>query len=229
MTKRRNKKEEIEEIIDDETIEVIEEENGEYENISIEDRIYNIEKKTNVMYILVILISIISILTLISNFALNNSNSNSTSTNNTQKESEESYTYDTSNFKEITASEIKSESKNSTIVVLIGRQGCSHCAEFAPTIAQVAKEYNITVRYIDFGKIVDFTTNPEQASVSDSEAYNLIRNLEGKDTWSGFGETAMRGTPNTLIIKNNIIIGGINGNRSADLVREAFNNAGLKK
>lgn len=229
MSKRNNKEtEEIIDIIDDDEIEETLEDKD-YENIPMDDRIYNIERKIKIIYILVILTTILSFLTLVTNFALNSSNKNTTTTNNQNNETEEMYTYDTKDFKEITAKDIKSESKNETIVVLVGRQGCYYCAEFAPTITAVAKEYNVTIRYIDFAKIVDFKTTPTKPAVSDSESYNLIKNLEGKGSWSGFGEKAMRGTPNTLIIKNNIIISGVNGNSPTDTVRAAFEEAGLKK
>lgn len=231
MTKstKNNDKKKYEEIEIIEDNEVIETQDNDYEEIPDSEKIYNIEKKVNTIYILTIITTILTLITLVSTFALNsnNSNTNNNANNNSQSSNENDYTYSTAAFKEIKASDIKSESKNDTIVVLVGRQGCYYCAQFAPTITKVAEEYGITVRYIDFAKIVDFTL--EQPTVSDSESYTLIKELEGEGSWSTFGETAMKGTPNTLIIKNNKIIGGINGNQSTDKVKSAFEAAGLKK
>lgn len=207
-------------------VEDIDLEDEDYEEVSVEERVVGIEKKVNIILIVVILTCLFSLLSMI--FAINGGNGETrggSQGDDTVVASDHSY--DTSAFKEISASDIKSESKNNTIVVLIGRQGCSYCAAYAPYITQVAEEYDITVRYIDFAKIVDFTTSTP--TISDSTAYNLISNLEGSGEWAGFGEEAMQGTPNTLIIKNNVIIGGVNGYNQPEAIRSAFDAAGLKK
>jgi len=202
-------------------------EDEDYEEISVEERVVGIEKKVNIILIVVILTCLFSLLSMI--FAINGGNGDTSYGESQGNDTTiaDDYSYDTSAFKEISASDIKSESKNETIVVWLGRQGCSYCAAYAPQIKQVAEEYKITVRYIDFAKIIDFSTNPP--TVSDNTAYNLITDLEGNGEWKGFGEEAMQGTPNTLIIKNNVIVGGVNGYSKAESIRSAFEAAGIKK
>jgi len=192
-----------------------------YEEIPTEERIINIEKKLNIV---IVLLAITLILTICSVVVAINNKGTENNTANTNETDENSGTYDTSAFKEISASDIKSESKNETIVVLVGRQGCGYCAAFVPIITEVAEKHGITVRYIDFAKIVDVNAGV----ITDSEAYDTISKLEGTGTWAKFGETAMTGTPNTMIIKNNKIISGINGYNEADAVEEAFKEAGIK-
>ena len=75
--------------------------------------------------------------------------------------------------------------------------------------------------------IIDVSTNP--AKIIDSTSYNTIKNLEGKDSWAGFGETALKGTPYTMFIKNNTIIYGLKGNVDKSSIEEAFKTVGFKK
>ncbi len=218
--KETKKKEEIEEL-DDEVEEELEiddeEENIQYSALTVEDRLVNLENKVNILLFLTVVITILSAILLFGMF------SNDSSSNVSDTYSEDSNTYSTEAFKEISATDIASESKGKTIVVLIGRQGCSYCAAFAPIITSVSKEYGITIRYIDFSKIV----NVAERRIIDQTAYETIYNLKGEGSWDGFGATALNGTPNTLIIKDNVIIGGINGYQSSDGIRSAFDNANL--
>lgn len=206
-----------------ENIDEVEElELDEYVDITLEDRIEAIEKKTNVIIGLLVVVLIFSLITMV--VGLNGKNSNSNTSSNESQEVQDN-TYDTSAFKEISASDIKSESKGQTIVVLLARQGCSYCAAFAPIITQVAENYGVTIRYLDYSKIV----NVEQSAIADQQAYNTIKNLKGVNDWDGFGETALGGTPNTLFIKDNKIIYGINGYNEQAVVESAFEAAGFSK
>lgn len=231
MSKKRNNKEIEEiEIIDDDEIEVSQEkDNSDYENIPMEERIYQIEKKTKIIFILVILTTIFSFLTLVVGISNNGDTKTTTKTNNNNSSSnsanESLYSYDTSNFKEITASDIKKESSKETIVVMIGRQGCTYCASYAPTLEKVADDYNVKVRYIDFDLIV----NVAARKVLDQDAYDTIANLEGEGNFKTFGAEAVKATPYTLFIKDNKIIYGIKGNATTSTVEAAFKSAGLKK
>lgn len=201
--------------IDEEQIE------EEFEELSTDDRIINIEKRVNIILILCIVILFFSLCSMV--YVINYGSEKTT--DDSQTTSEESYTYDTSAFKEITAADIKSESKGKTIVVVIARQGCYYCSQYMPIIASVAESYDVTVEYIDFAKIVDFTVaNPY---VSDKDAYDTIANLSAETGWENFGETAVAGTPNTLFIKDNKIIYGINGAQDESTVKAAFKAAGL--
>lgn len=193
-----------------------EETDEEYEEIGLEERLTNIEKKTNANFWMTIAILVITCLTLI--IALtNNSNSSDkeTSNNGNNQQSETTQGFDTTPFKTIKPADIESLSKNKTIVVWIGFQGCGYCQAYAPLLAQVTKEYGITANFID----LDTITNDELKSVM---------SLTGKGDWKEFA-ASFTGTPFTLIIKNNKVVGGINGYVEAEKIADAFDKAGLKK
>lgn len=196
-----------------------------YDAITTDERIIEIEKKVNILLILVIVSIVICFISLIS--TLNNSSNDTNTTNNQQQEGTSGY--DTSSFKEISASDIASDSKNDTIVVWIGRQTCGYCAAYAPEIAEAAKNYGIQARYIDIAKIVDFTTNPQQPTITDRTSWDTITNLSGSGEWATFAKDNMGNTPLTLIIKNNKVVGGLDVYTTSDKVEEAFAAAGLKK
>ena len=204
------------------SLDKVEELELEYEDITLEDRVEAIEKKSNIIIGLLIVLLVFSLITMI--VSLNGKGSSST--DNTEAQAAEgSNTYDTSAFKEISASDIKSESKGQTIVVLLARQGCSYCAAFAPIITQVANDYGVTIRYLDYSKIVDV----EKSSIADQKAYDTVAALKGSGDWADFAETALQGTPNTFFIKDNKIIYGINGYNDQSVVEDAFEAAGFSK
>lgn len=204
-----------------ETIEnEIEEE--EFEELSISDRLVNIEKKNNI----ILVISIATIfLCLCSMIYIINGDNTSYANEQTTQTSESDYTYDTSGLDEIKATDIEKESDGETIVVVVARQGCSYCAQYMPVITKVAEEHDVTVKYIDFGKIIDFSSS--QPTISDSESYEALSNLEGTGDWEDFADVVITGTPNTMFIKDNKIIYGINGSQSEDVIETAFKEAGL--
>lgn len=238
MSKKKNIKDikkvdskKVEEDIEEE--ELIEEVNNEvyeteiddedYVELSMEERIINIEKKTNTILILSIILVIISFLCLI----FSTSNKGTDTTTNTQKESSDtSSNYSTDGFTEITASQISTLSKTDTIVVWIGRQGCSYCAAYQPYIEEAGNNFGIPIYYMDFAKFVDVNT----WTVSDEEAWDIINNLEGAtDEWDGFAKEGIKGTPLTLIIKKNKVVGGISGYTTTDEIEKAFTAAGISK
>ena len=217
-----------------------EEETVDFQDLSIEDRLIKIENKENITLFLVLVTFLLCVILLFgvfsgssndrsdtSNYSSNGSNS---STNSSASETEGQQAYDTSAMKEISASDIKNESKNETIVMVVGRQNCGYCALYFPILIDVAKDYNITVRYIDFAKIVDFTV--QNPYVKDSESYEILQSLTGDGEWKTFAEENIGGTPLTFIIKNNKVIGGVkgySGDETEDSIRSAFDAAGLKK
>lgn len=200
------------------------EETEEYEEIPVNERIMGIEKKVNIILIVVIITMLFSLFSMI--FTINGNSSYGETDTPTNKQ-EESAAYDTSAFKEIKASDIKSESKSNTIVVMVGRQGCGWCANYAPYITEAAKNYNLKVRYIDLGKIVDFTV--EQPVIVDGDAWDTLTSLSGSGEWVTFAKDNMGGTPLTLIIKNNKVVGGISGYTEVANIEKAFDKAGLGK
>ena len=204
-------------------IETIENEiEEEFEELSISDRLVNIEKKNNI----ILVISIATIfLCLCSMIYIINGDNTSYANEQTTQTSESDYTYDTSGLDEIKATDIEKESDGETIVVVVARQGCSYCAQYMPVITKVAEEHDVTVKYIDFGKIIDFSSS--QPTISDSESYEALSNLEGTGDWEDFADVVITGTPNTMFIKDNKIIYGINGSQSEDVIETAFKEAGL--
>lgn len=205
-----------------ETIENEIEEEEEFEELSISDRLVNIEKKNNI----ILVISIATIfLCLCSMIYIINGDNTSYANEQTTQTSESNYTYDTSGLDEIKATDIEKESDGETIVVVVARQGCSYCAQYMPVITKVAKEHDVTIKYIDFGKIIDFSSS--QPTISDSESYEALSNLEGTGDWEDFADVVITGTPNTMFIKDNKIIYGINGSQSEDVIETAFKEAGL--
>ncbi len=123
--------------------------------------------------------------------------------------------YDTSSFKEIKFTEVVEESKKETIVVWLGVPTCGYCQAYAPLIADVAKDFGITARYVDVSKM-------------DQEDYDALVALEGEGDWAGYGAT-FTGTPFTVIVKKGKVVGGINGYVEAQSIETAFKAAGLKK
>lgn len=210
--------ENVEEIMEDDDFEADddfeEESEEEYEDIGLEERLENIEKKTNSIFWMVIAILVVSCLSLV--IALTNGENSSTNTStDTNNQEETTSGYDTSAFNAIKPADIESLSKNNTIVVWIGYQQCQFCQAYAPLLAQVTEEYGITANYIDI------------TTITESEL-NEIKALTGKGDWKEFA-ASFTGTPFTLIIKNNKVVGGINGLVEASKIADAFDDAGLKK
>lgn len=186
----------------------------EYENLTMEDRIINIEKKVKASFVLnVITMLLLAFLVLL---LLGSGNIGDTDTSNgTGADTQESGGYDTSAFNTISSDQIASLSKNKTIVVWIGYQACGFCQAYAPLLAQVTQEYGITANYIDLTKVTE-------------AEMNTVMSLTGKGTWADFA-ASFTGTPFTLIIKDNKVVGGINGYTEATNIAKAFENAGIKK
>lgn len=133
-------------------------------------------------------------------------------------------TYDTSDFKEISAKDIVSESKDELIVIMIGRQGCGYCAMYAPLLNEVGKENNVKIRYINFLDLIDIYTGEP----NNQEEYDIIKNLDAVPDFANFGEKAsLEGTPTTLFVKDNKIIYAINGYVPKDMIEDAFKEVGL--
>lgn len=200
---------------DDEDEEELDEDSEEYEEISLDDRITNIEKKTVASFWMNIAILVVACLSLI--ISLSNGNDNNTQENTPTDTSTQNQSagYDTSAFKAIKPEDIESLSKNKTIVVWIGYQECGYCQRYAPLLAQVTDAYGIVANYIDLSTITQ-------------SQLDVVLSLTGKGDWKDFA-ASFQGTPFTLIIKNNKVIGGIDGYTEAENIAKAFDAAGLKK
>ena len=184
----------------------------EEENLTIEERVINIEKKVKASFALNVITTILIVFLLV--LLLGGGNAGDMS-NTSGTDSSSGSGYDTSSFNAIAPEQIASLSDNKTIVVWIGYQECGYCQAYAPLLAQVTQEYGITANYIDLTTITE-------------EQMNIVLALTGKGDWANFA-ASFSGTPFTLIIKNNKVVGGINGYTEAANIATAFENAGIKK
>lgn len=211
MAKKKIEEEKVEKV------EIIEEDNDydyEEESFTIEERIINIEKKVKASFWLNIITTVLIVFLLI--LLLGGGNASGTGTGeSTGTDTQGQSGYDTSAFNAIYPEDIASLSKKKTIVVWIGYQNCGYCQAYAPLLTQVTKEYGITANYIDLTTVTQ-------------DQMNIILSLKGEGSWENFA-ASFEGTPFTLIIKNNKVIGGIGGYTEADNIAKAFDNAGIKK
>ena len=150
----------------------------------------------------------------------------STNTTNSTNENETNYNtnYDVSMFKEITASDIKTETKDILSVVYIGRSTCGWCAAFLPNLWQAEKEYGYETLYVDIAKIIDF----DNGEVIDQDAYDIMMSLTG-DGYDGYMEENFGSTPMILIIKDNIIVNAQTGYSEYEDFVKVLNDAGINK
>ena len=171
-----------------------EEKIDEYEELTLEDRVANIEKKVNWTFGLTVVITIISVLILIfvlagdTEKAANNSNENGNS-------AEVAEEYDVSAFKEIKAQDIKKESKGKNILIYVGRSSCGYCIQYVPVLKEIQEKYNkYTTYYIDIAKILDFES--ATGGILDKEANEIMQQLDKEFMESNWGAT-----PLTLVVK----------------------------
>lgn len=107
-------------------------------------------------------------------------------------------------------------SKSKTHIVVVGQTTCSHCIAIKPALNKVAKEYNLTINYLNLtemteGEYNDFSLSLKQIEYNDPD----------------FVEKGSFGTPLTLIIENGKVKDYISGQRTkSQLVRE-FKKNGL--
>ena len=223
------KKEVIEETKADKVEEVKEEVEqsveNDYEEISLEERIINIEKRAKASFGLNIVILILVIISLV--FSIGGGATKSEDTEGTYSDGSETVAYDTSMFKKIAPSDIKKLSDGEAIVVWVGRQSCGYCAQYAPYMEEAMKEYGITAHYIDLATMINF--NVEQPYITDSEEFDTLSSISCEGEWEKFAYDNVGGTPLTLIVKNNKVIGGLSGYTETDGITAAFKEAGLKK
>lgn len=200
--------------IAEEKVEIIDKDaDYEEENLTVEERIVNIEKKVKVSFWLNIITTVLIIFLLI--MLLGGGNAGSIDSTDGSDDSQSASGYDTSAFNQIYPEEIASLSNKKTIIVWIGYQECGYCQAYAPLLTQVTKEYGITANYIDLTTVTE-------------EQVNTIMSLTGKGEWAEFA-ASFTGTPFTLIIKDNKVVGGINGYTESENIATAFENAGIKK
>lgn len=138
--------------------------------------------------------------------------------------SESSYNtnYDVSMFKEITAKDVKKETKGKMQVVYIGRESCGWCAAFLPSLWDAQDEYEFKTLYIDIAKIIDFSSG----DVLDQEEFDTLTKLTGVN-YEGYMEENLGATPMILIIKDNKIINAQTGYTEYDSFEKLLNDSGI--
>ncbi|MCI9233610.1 MAG: thioredoxin family protein [Bacilli bacterium] len=102
------------------------------------------------------------------------------------------------------------ESKEKSIIV-IGQTGCGACTSFKPIINDIAKEYNITIYFVN---LTDWTKR---------ESYDLMSSL------SYFKDRESFGTPLMLILENGDNIGEQEGYNKKDTTIDFLRNQGFIK
>ena len=244
MENKKNKYEEIETEIEEKDEdddfgkkkvskkEVIDEIEDDYEELSVEDRLFNIEKKVNTNLIVSVITIILVIITTI--FAMTNKGSseepnftgNGGTSNSGSSSGNEKMSYRTDLFDVIKPADLSKESKGQTIVVMIGRQTCSACAVYAPTLVLLQEEYDFTTKYIDFSAMI--TSTGSSVYISDEAGYNALISLTG-DGYDGWVEENFGTTPLTMIIKDNKILYAVVGAVNEDTLKPQFEKFGIKK
>ena len=194
----------------------------EYEELTLEDRVINIEKKVNWTFGLAVVITIISVLILI--FILADGTEKAGNTDSQSGEpTEVSADYDVSAFKEIKAQDIKKESKGKNILIYVGRSSCGYCVQYVPVLTQVQeKSKKYQTYYIDIAKILDFSS--ATGGILDQEANNIMQQLDKEFMESNWGAT-----PLTLVVKDSKLVDSIVGYVDADTLEALIKKNGFVK
>lgn len=96
-------------------------------------------------------------------------------------------------FNEITYSEyVEKMNEEEPFLVIIIKDGCGYCEAYTPIVKEVAEEYNLPIYYINLTNI----TEEEYTALSKSNSY-----LKSQQ-W---------GTPTTLLMSGNTVVGSISG------------------
>ena len=194
----------------------------EYEELTLEDRVINIEKKVNWTFGLAVVITIISVLILI--FILADGTEKAGNTDSQSGEpTEVSADYDVSAFKEIKAQDIKKESKGKNILIYVGRSSCGYCVQYVPVLTQVQeKSKKYQTYYIDIAKILDFSS--ATGGILDQEANNIMQQLDKEFMESNWGAT-----PLTLVVKDSKLVDSVVGYVDADTLEALIKKNGFVK
>lgn len=194
------------------------------EPLTLEDRVINMEQKLNILMVLAVIMTVVAVITMFVVIFKGDSKTKSDSkeTNTQEKEETVTYDYDVSAFKEITASEIETESKGKTILLYIGRSTCGYCVQFVPILTEVQNKHDYTTYYLDIAKIYDYQNGVVLDSASESVMLNLKTSDSQKGIMKNFGSTPM-----TLVIKNGKVVDSIVGYVDAGTLETLVSSNGL--
>ena len=101
-------------------------------------------------------------------------------------------------------------------IITIGQTGCSHCTNTKPVLNQIAKDYDLTINYLN---ITEMTKTENESFINSLEeiGYNDEEFVSSKNF----------GTPLTLIIENGKVTSYINGERPTAQFIRALKKAGV--
>lgn len=151
------------------------------------------------------------------------SGNENTNTNTESSESEYNTEYDVSMFKEISAKDLKNETKKDLRVVYIGRESCGWCAAFLPNLWDAQDKYKYETLYIDIAKIIDFS----DGSVLNQDEFDTLYKLTGEG-FDGYMEENFGATPMILIMKDNKIVKAQTGYSEYEAFETLLTEAGIK-
>ena len=103
-----------------------------------------------------------------------------------------------------------------TNIIVIGQTGCSHCTAIKPALNAVAKEYNITINYLN---LTDMDQDIQ------TEFFDSLKDIEYNDP--DFLEDGSFGTPLTLIISDGKVKGYISGERTTSQLAKDLKKYGI--
>ena len=187
------------------------------ENKEYYEKMYNLMKVMVGLLIAILGIVVIGVALLSSN---NGAFGDTTNTNTSETENTE---YDVSMFKEIKASDIKTETKGKLSVIYVGRSTCGWCVKFLPSLVKAQEEFGYKTLYIDIAKIIDFANSV----ISDEDAYETMVNLTG-DEYDGYMKENFGSTPMVLIVKDGKIVGAQTGYSEYETFKNVLKDVGIK-
>lgn len=135
--------------------------------------------------------------------------------------------YDISAFTKIKPTELTTLSQGKKIVVWIGRQGCSYCSLYAPTIKSVTKDLGIKAYYIDLGAMYDASSG--EWVLTDQEGYDTIMGLQKANADAEKLMADFGATPMTLVIEDNAVVNGAMGAIGKEDLSKILETEGFKK
>lgn len=119
--------------------------------------------------------------------------------------------YDISMFNEIDADQfVELFSKEGVSIITMGRDDCSFCVQFLPTLQQSVDEYDYTLNYYDINKLND-------------EAADKIKAL------SDFLEENLGVTPVLIAVKDGIVVDSIVGASDYENLTSLLEKQGISK
>lgn len=150
------------------------------------------------------------------------------------KKVEQTYESTTKDFTKIGInSGIELISSEKLSFIYIGYEGCSACESFVPRLAEVAKDYDMEVYYINFKEIdrdksnwKDFTNK-----FTIKQKINIQEDDNAVSSEKTIGEYLYNEgyTPTIAIFKSNKMVDGHIGKLTRSEIREMLNNAGFKE